>query len=287
MKQAILITAYKDLDFITQVISVFDDDFTFFIHIDKKCKEDFTVFSKYKNVFLFNKYRIEWGGSNHLMAILLLIKEAHKTGQFDYYHLITGSDYPIKPLSEFKAFFEVHKNENFMEYFQLPRKNWGDDGGLKRIQYFWFGLNSVDVRGKYWELIRTSLRIQKKLKLKRKFGFFDGKLWAGGTYWSLSKNAIDVFMSYVENNPAFIRRFRCTSIAEEIFMQTVLLNSGVSVNNNFLRYIDWGEDGANPVTLTEKDYDKIMSSDCFFARKFDRKISGKLLEKIKKCNKAL
>jgi hypothetical protein len=284
MKQAILITAYKDLDFITKVISFFDDDFTFFIHIDKKCKEDFSVFEKYKNVFLYNKYRIEWGGSNHLMAILLLIQEAHKIQTFDYYHLITGSDYPVKPLSEFKAFFEAHKNENFMEYFQLPRKSWGEDGGLRRIQYFWFGLNSVDVRGKFWELIRTSLRIQKKLKLKRKFGFFDGRLWAGGTYWSLSKNAIDVFISFIDNNPAYIPRFRCTSIAEEIFMQTVLLNSGVSVNNNYLRYIDWGEDGANPVTLTEKDFDKIMSSDCFFARKFDTKISGELLEKLKESN---
>lgn len=284
MKQAILITAYKDLDFITRIISVFDDCFTFFIHVDKKCKEDNSVLLKYKNVFLYNKYRIEWGGSNHLMAILLLINEAHKTGQFEYFHLITGSDYPIKPLSEFKSFFEMHKNENYMEYFQLPRKNWGEDGGLKRIQYFWFGLNRVDVRGKCWELIRTSLRVQKKLRLKRKFGFFDEKLWAGGTYWSLSKGAIEAFVVFIEKNPDYIRRFRCTSIAEEIFMQTVLINLNIPVNNNFLRYIDWGEDGANPVTLTEKDFNKIINSDSFFARKLDSKISEKLLEKIIKLN---
>jgi hypothetical protein len=61
----------------------------------------------------------------------------------------------------------------------------------------------------------------------------------------------------------------------------VLLNLDVPVTNNYLRYIDWGEDGANPVTLTEKDYDRILESDCFFARKFDKINSATLIDKIK------
>ncbi len=281
MKQAILITAYKDLDFLKEIVDFFDDDFTFFIHIDKKCKEDITALSQINNVFLFNNYHIEWGGSNHLMAILLLMKEAYKRNEYAYFHLITGSDFPVKPLAEFKDFFEKHKNENFMEYFPLPRESWGEDGGLKRIRYYWVGLNRVDVRGRFWELIRLSLRIQKKLKINRKFPFFDGKLWAGGTYWSLSRKAVETFIRFVDENPGYIRRFRCTSIGEEIFLQTVLLNLDVPVTNNYLRYIDWGEDGANPVTLTEKDYDRILESDCFFARKFDKINSATLIEKIK------
>ena len=281
MKQAILITAYKDLDFLSEIISYFDDDFSFFIHIDKKCKEDISELSHFKHAYLYQNYHIEWGGSNHLMAILLLIREAYKKHEYEYFHLITGSDFPVKPLSAFKDFFEKHQNENFMEYFPLPRDSWGEDGGLKRIRYYWFGLNWVDVRGRFWELIRLSLRIQKKLKINRKFRYFNGKLWAGGTYWSLSEHAIEAFIRFVDENPRYIRRFRCTSIGEEIFLQTVLLNLGMPVTNNYLRYIDWGEDGANPVTLTEKDYDRIMSSDCFFARKFDKIKSAKLINKIK------
>jgi len=281
MKQAILITAYKDLDFLTEIISCFDDDFSFFIHIDKKCKEDTTVLTNFSTVYLYNQYHIEWGGSNHLMAILLLMREAYKMNKFEYFHLITGSDYPVKPLATFKSFFETHRNENFMEYFPLPRESWGKDGGLKRIQYFWFGLNRMDIRGRIWELIRFSIRIQRKLNINRKFKYFDGKLWAGGTYWSLSLNAVDTFISFTDKNPGYIRRFKCTSIAEEIFLQTVLLNLGVPVTNNYLRYIDWGEDGANPITLTDKDFDCIMESDCFFARKFDKIKSAGLIDKIK------
>lgn len=281
MKQAILITAYKDLDFLKEVISFFDDDFAFFIHIDKKCKEDIAGLSQIKKVYLFNNYHIEWGGSNHLMAILMLIREAYKRNEYAYFHLITGSDFPVKPLAEFKDFFEKHKNENFMEYFSLPRASWGEDGGLKRIRYYWFGLNRVDVRGRFRELIRLSLRIQKKLKINRKFRYFDGKLWAGGTYWSLSHNALETFIRFIDENPGYIRRFRCTSIGEEIFLQTVLLNLEVPVTNNYLRYIDWGKDGANPVTLTENDYEHIVASDCFFARKFDKIKSATLINKIK------
>lgn len=281
MKQAILITAYKDLDFLSEIISYFDDDFYFFIHIDKKCKEDTSGLNHFNQVYVYHNYHIEWGGSNHLMAILLLIREAYKKHEYEYFHLITGSDFPVKPLSAFKDFFEKHQNENFMEYFPLPRDSWGEDGGLKRIRYYWFGLNWVDVRGRFWELIRLSLRIQKKLKINRKFRYFNGKLWAGGTYWSLSEHAIEAFIRFVDENPRYIRRFRCTSIGEEIFLQTVLLNLDVLVTNNYLRYIDWGEDGANPVTLTEEDYDRILESDCFFARKFDKINSATLIDKIK------
>lgn len=65
MKQAILITAYKDLDFLTEIISCFDDDFSFFIHLDRKCKENTEILTNFKNVYLYNNYHIEWGGSNH------------------------------------------------------------------------------------------------------------------------------------------------------------------------------------------------------------------------------
>ncbi len=284
MKQGILVTAYRNLSFVTQIIDYFDEDFEFFIHIDKKCKEDISIFNKYYNVNIFVKYKIEWGGNNHLLAILLLIQEASKSNQLEYFHLITGSDFPIKPLPKFKSFFEAHKNDNYIEHFPLPHSGWGEDGGLRRVQYFWFGLNKVDVRGKWWEIIRASIRLQKKLRVKRKIKYFDDKLWGGGTYWSLSKKALDSIIVFINETPGYIKRFKYTCIAEEIFIQTILINSNINVTNNYLRYIDWGMDGANPDFLNESDFDKIIKSDCFFARKFDEKYSDKLIKMIKESN---
>lgn len=79
--------------------------------------------------------------------------------------------------------------------------------------------------------------------------------------------AIDNLLSFIDYNPSYMRRFRWTSIAEEICFPTIWLNSGLSFVNNSLRYIDWGPDGANPKILTEDDFDNIVTSDAFFARK--------------------
>jgi hypothetical protein len=280
MKQAILITAYKDLEFIKRIIQYFDDDFEFYIHVDTKCREESTILPCHKNVHVYSEYHIQWGGSNHLKAIWFLIKQSVLSGQYEYFHLITGSDYPIKPLTEFKSFFENHKLDNFIEYFPLPRPSWGADGGLRRILYYWPLINHLDVRSKWYQVVHLMLRIQRKLGIKRSFPYFGGKLWAGGTYWSLSAQAIECVTRFVAENPDYIKRFNYTAIGEEIFIQTILKNHpDICLTNNYLRFIDWG-DGFAPVTLTGAHFDKIARSDCFFARKLDSEISAVLLQLI-------
>ena len=48
--------------------------------------------------------------------------------------------------------------------------------------------------------------------------------------------------------------------------------------NNYMRYIDWGPDGANPQVLTEKDYDKIVGSGALFTRKMESGCSSQLID---------
>jgi len=50
MKQAILVTAYQNLTFMSRLLDYFDDDFDCYIHLDKTCKEDFSFFLQYKRV---------------------------------------------------------------------------------------------------------------------------------------------------------------------------------------------------------------------------------------------
>ena len=83
-------------------------------------------------------------------------------------------------------------------------------------------------------------------------------------------------LDYMDNHPDYLRRFRHTSIAEEICLPTLWCNNSLPLINNYLRYIDWGADGANPKVLTEKDYDKIVASGALFARKMESGVSDKL-----------
>jgi hypothetical protein len=55
------------------------------------------------------------------------------------------------------------------------------------------------------------------------------------------------------------------------------------VQNNNLRYIHWNKyTGSSPAILCIEDFDKITSSDAFFARKFDPQTSKDLLTNIVK-----
>ena len=278
MRQAILITAYHDMQQLHRLLDWFDADFELFIHLDKRCKEDTSWINNRNNVHLYRKYAVEWGDFRHLKAIILLMREAYKYSELEFFNLITGSDYPIPSLVQFKAFVEEHKQNNYLEHFPLPHADWGAEGGLNRILYWWLRPNITRSSGAW--ITRKLVNIQRRLGIKRHFNFFNGNLYGGGTYWSLSRKAVEAALDYINAHPSYLRRFRMTSIGEEVCLPTLLANSGLPLINNYLRYIDWGPDGANPQVLTEKDYNKIVSSGALFARKLESGISDKLIEQL-------
>src|ERR1700761_7376347 len=99
MKQAILITAYKNIHHLNEIINCFDSDFSFYIHIDKKSNlstdEENELEKIKKTAFVSRSYKTNWGGMNHLNSILLLLKEALKNKDTTYFHLISGHDFPL------------------------------------------------------------------------------------------------------------------------------------------------------------------------------------------------
>ena len=66
MKQAILVTAYKSFGHLERIIRHFDDDFVFYIHIDKKSPLPKSVQDKLlgdeRVLFLSRKYKVNWAG---------------------------------------------------------------------------------------------------------------------------------------------------------------------------------------------------------------------------------
>lgn len=279
MRQAILITAYKDSLQLKRLISYFDCDFEIFVHIDCKSKEDFSNLDKYANVHVIRKYKIDWGDNNHLKAILLLMRMAFSMEDLKYFHMITGCDYPCMPLDKFKQYCETHRHVNYVEHFNVPHHDWGQDGGMGRLDYYWIR-PSYRARGKWFA--RKFINLQRRLNWKRSFKFFNGRIYGGSTYWSVSREAIQVALKYLDENPAYLRRFRMTNIAEEFCLPTLWSNSELLLTNNYMRYINWGDDGYNPQVLNDADFNKITSDSCFFARKMESGVSDKLIDMIQK-----
>jgi hypothetical protein len=268
MKQAILITAYKDIPALVDVIRCFGAEFNFYIHVDRSKSLEVELLSEFDNVQVFNDYKVKWAGVNHLRAILLLSSEALKNTENTFFHLITGEDFPIKSKSEFLL---LDQSKNYLENFKLPNNSWAGNGGLDRVDYY--NLYDLFDAKKRWSsiIIGLALRLQKKLKLRRSPPrIFNGALYGGSTYWSLNRGALEYVLRYTHSDPSFLRRLRYTFCAEEMYFQTILMNSewNSTICNDNLRYIDWSSGrGGYPAFLDTTDLEQLLSSKKYFARK--------------------
>ena len=288
IKQAILITAYKNYHHLDELITFFDQNFEIYIHIDKKSKISEQELSKLRainNVRLISqKYRVKWGGFNHLKSILYLVEQALKNSENQYFHLITGHDFPKKKIDDFLNYFNKNNKEEYLNYYYFPNDGWFDNGGLDRIEYF----NFYDIlnakKPKQNGLIRRLIKFQKIIGFKRKISSKIPKFYVGSTYRSLSRSCINHVLDFTKQNKYVLNRFKYTFCAEEFYFQTIIMNSKFSKNviNNNLRYIDWqARNGNKPAILDDTDYEKLTKSESFFARKFEYPLSFNLLSKIK------
>ena len=288
MTQAILITAYKNFFHLKDIIKFFGKGFSIYIHIDKKSSISAKELIKLRNcrnvALVVQKYNVNWGGFNHLKAILYLCNYAFRDSDNFYFHLISGHDFPIKRKKDFIKFFTENKDKNFLDFFVVPKPGWADNEGMDRLEYY----NFFDVfnwkDSKQRAVILKFLAIQKKLGYKRSISKRIPQLYGGSTWWSLNRRSLEYVMRYIRKNRYFLRRFKYTLCSEEFFFQTILLNSELisSIENNNLRFIDWTyKNGNNPAILDKTDFERILRSDAFFARKFENPMSEGLLGELK------
>ena len=121
------------------------------------------------------------------------------------------------------------------------------------------------------------------LPKKRKF-FESIPLYGGSFHWCLTGECVKWIDDFVKQNTNFVKRFHYTYCADEIFYQTLILNSPFKdkIINDDLRYRDWGDDvnALHPRNLEKKDFEKIRESDKLFARKFDMTVDPDILDMI-------
>lgn len=67
MKHAIIILSHGHIEQLISLVKYFnDDDFVVLIHLDKKNKYDSIlkeILSKMNNVFIYSKFKTNWGGT--------------------------------------------------------------------------------------------------------------------------------------------------------------------------------------------------------------------------------
>lgn len=288
MKQAILIIAHKNIDQLNKFINCFDENFNIYIHLDKKSfspKENLHRLFPQKNVkTVYAKYIVNWGGYNILRCTLFLLDVALKDKENTYFHLFSGQDYPIKKTSAFFKYINTNQNKEFLDYHLVPYLKW-EGGSLLRYRLF-YPLDVFDIKsekGIYW--IGKFVSIQKKMRINRTILNYFPQIYGGSNWFSLSLKCVTYVIDYTKKNPSFFRRLRFTFAPEETYLHTVIMNSPFreNVNNNNLREIQWmKKNNSIPAIMDEKDFETLLTSNNFFARKIDMKYSSKLVALIDK-----
>ena len=297
MRIAYIILAHNSPEQLVRLIFKLNtDDVSFFIHIDKKTDKTiysqiFNQLNKLPNVFFVKRYNSYWGSFNLVKATLEAINLIGKTGlEFDYVIFLSGQDYLIKTNAYIKRFLQEKQGKEFIEYFPLPDNQW-KEGGLIRIEYWHIYWNDQyfcipekqEFKSPIVSLLYSFLILPLVKKRKLPEGF---AIYGGSQFWCLTGECIKWINIFVKQNPKFVKRFNYTYCTDEIFFQTLILNSPFKdkVVNDNLKYIDWGGDinAYHPIILEKKDFEKIRQSEKLFARKFDQSKDSDILDMIDK-----
>lgn len=269
IKVAYLITAYHNFEHLRRLIAALNDSNVFFyIHIDKNALMPINL-EEFDNIKFIKRHKVWWGGWSHQKAILNLMSAAIENN-YDYYALISGSDYPIKKNDFLYSLLEqggefISIKEGFPTEF---KKGW--------VTNFYFDLFYRRKPNKpIW--IKILLRLEKQISLyfpKKNFPF--EKVFFGPTWWVLSHSTVKFVLDVLESNPKYERFFKNSFCSEEILIPTIIGNSHIKNLNGNLTYVDWAE-VPGPAFISDRHIEIFEKSSVvneygdnsvFFARKF-------------------
>lgn len=282
--QCCIITAYHKFDQLNSLIHILSSKFEVYVHIDRKADASWKqVLKADEHVHVYSKFSINWGGSTHLKAIVWLMKEALSNENIDYFHIISGDDWPVRSLEEIYNHFEKNGEIALLTTKMSDMTDEWYKMSAKWQKYYSF-LDIFDYKElKQKIFIKAFVKFQQLVGVDR-FKKLDIELAQGLVWGGIPRDAFEYCMTYIHDNPEFWEFMTYGHASEEFFFQTIFANSDIykkRISNQNYRYMNWNrKNGSYPGILDVNDYDAIINGEYFFARKVDLNISKKLLSKI-------
>ncbi len=274
MKLAILLLCHKNPKQINKFLEVMQHpQISFFIHIDKKNNFADSIIKKDSIYILPHElcYNIQWSSISIVQATLNLIEFAASKGEFNYFWLCSGQDFPIKPIKDIVSFFE-NKTCNFINLFNSQNSTGKYTNYDKRNSLYypkWIMENTLLQRILKRVYVEITGGYNKTLFFSRK-NIANLKFYFGSQWWCLNSKTIKWIIKYCKEHKEYLNFYKNCATPDESFFHTLVFNSPYKNNvSNYLHYIDWLGCKNSPRILTIKDFDKIKKSNYLMARKFD------------------
>lgn len=298
MKHAYLIITFGDFYILRKLIQALDNpNGDIFIHLDAKKKHvlhelyELRKLAKHSKVNIYSTISVKWGDKSLVACELFLMQQA-VLGNYGYYHLLSGQDFLIKPISDVQYFFEQHAGEEFLA-----------------VGSYHLNKESIDCVDKYHLLMsnrlatvrlnRLLVSIQKIVGIHRLSSKELKMFFAKGIEWASMTHS---FIQCILSERCYIEKLARHSFAvDEIYKQMIYKKhadqfylhytfdeSGNNVNRLMPQYelevlatmhkVDWNR--GNPYIYRIDDYDELIHSKCMFARKFDSNVDKKIIDKL-------
>lgn len=303
-----LILCHNNLQNIQSLLEVlYSDDAYFVIHIDKKCKEDFSFLYVYQNVYIVpERVSITWGNITVVDAVLKLSEYALEKVPFAHnYCLLSGADYPMKSHDYIKSYLKVHEGVDFIMGTAFPSEEtqW-IEGGRRRLEAYVVFLNAhsnatIEPRRftlenfkQFCKVLFVNYRcLPRALQIwmsypKRRFPV-NFQPYAGEMWWVLTKETLKDTIKWNNNHPEYYKYHLDSQIPDEMYINSIVCNLSHSVCHEIKRYISWEKKtDMSPRWLCAEDWelikDCIENPEILFIRKVkDERILKLISDELK------
>lgn len=275
MKHAYLIMAHSQFLSLKELVSVLDDlRNDIYIHFDKKVKRLPSITARFSKIEIIEeRVDVIWGDLSQIKAEYALFKASFDNGKYAYYHLISGTHFPLQSNDNLHKWFDACNRSCVLKPVPLD-----DEEIQMRFGRYHFFLKHLISKNKFvnkayhlgW---RAMLSIQKCLGIMRDTSFIKGK---ASQWCSLNESAVKLLL---QKEGYALKKFRRSFCCDEFFVRSIIDDTGIPVIYDdricFLEFVH-----TTPKYFSETDYNTLINSGALFFRKLsDSKIGlAKMIE---------
>lgn len=313
---AFLILCHKNPEQVTRLAKICQGENTdVFIHADVSMnKKDFEILLNFaaENSIILTKERIhcELDHRSLVDATILLIKAAKQKERlngkkYDYFALLSGQDYLLKPIEEIEKELSRLYPQPLIDCTPWSKTNWVSKKFSKNEKLLAFrdridgqypgkkGLPYCFLRGLGF-LWKKQLQFLHKADIDY-FNHTGIKIYGGSAWWILPDIAVNYILKEYKGMEEYINRLLLTYTPEETFFQILTMRSEVremvklnpenSTNQSCKTFAYFSDAGkpfcGHPYTLTMQNAEMLLNmKDYWIARKFEINEDSDILDFI-------
>lgn len=261
-------------------------------HDDRRCRIDPAGLDALGVLRIEPPSPVAWGEASQLAMVLRCLRWLLRSAAFDWVVLLSGQDYPIRPVAAIECSLAEAPVDAFIETLPVPAPSLRSrtvDEFARRYHYRWRRLPAplAPLAG---AAVRARPLVQTRdmpsgtwvgaPALSSPFG--PGLTCHRGADWfTLSRKAVEAVARFADARGDVVRHYGRTLIPTESFVHTVLANDpSLRLSGDTRRFTLWDRDAPRPRILRAGDLPLLLASPCDFARKFDPGVDRAVLDAL-------